>query len=156
MLKNAVSNSLGVSNTALRSIRKWMNSISNNIANKDAVDTGKRDKYGNLIPYARQVPVFETVLSEKWRKNKVRGDVKGGVTVKEIISLKNNYRKVYDPSHPAARAAGSPDAGHVFYPEIHIGQEMADMKVAELSYNANVAVIETTKGMMKKAFEISK
>jgi flagellar basal-body rod protein FlgC len=70
--------------SGLRADRLWMNSISNNIANMNTLDTGVRGKDGNFVPYAREVPLFAQVLSEKFRGNKVNGDVKDGVMVKDM------------------------------------------------------------------------
>lgn len=143
-----------ISGSALRSNRQWMNIISNNIANAHTVDTGVRDASGNYTPYARQVPVFAKVLSERMLDNKVNEDVRDGVEVKGIAALKGKYRKVYDPGHPAARQEGSEDAGYVYYPEISVWQEMADLRMASASYEANLTVMAASSNMMEQALNI--
>lgn len=127
--------------SGLKSSRTWMNVISNNLANIHSVDTGKRSADGNLIPYARQVPVFAKVLSESYRRNEVNKDPKNGVAVKGIATLKDSVKKVYDPTHPAARKAGTVDAGYVYYPKVSLAQELADLRLAAASYEANLAVM---------------
>jgi flagellar basal-body rod protein FlgC len=56
---------------------------------------------------------------------------------------------VYDPEHPDA----NPD-GYVAYPNVNVIQEMTDMISATRSYEANVTVINSVKGMAGKALEI--
>ncbi len=142
--------------SGLKSMRSWMNVISNNIANVNTVDTGIFDREGAYIPYSRQVPVFAKILSEKFRRNKVNSDVVNGVSVKDIAEFKGSVKKVFAPSHPAARPAGTEDAGYVYYPDISIAQEMADMKIAAASYEANVAVIGISNKMMQQAMLIAR
>lgn len=150
---NALFRSSRIAASGMMSGRKWLNTISNNIANKDSVDTGRVDKQGNFIPYQRQVPVFSKVLSENFRDNKVREDVINGVTVKKVATVKG-YDKVYDPDHPAARKPGTPDAGYVYYPKITLAQEMADLKMAEASFEANLSVASISAKMFDNQLKI--
>lgn len=145
-----------VAASGMRANRNWMNIISNNVANVASLDTGVRDTQGNMVPYGRQVPIFEKVLSEKFRRNQVNGDVLNGVAVKGVVDLKGSVKKVYDPTHPAARKAGSIDAGYVYYPKINVAQEMADMRIAAASYEANLSVISTSGRMMDQALRIGR
>ena len=142
--------------TGLKANRGWMNVVANNLANANTVDTGKKTAAGNFVPYARQVPVFEKIMSEKFRRNRVNGDVNGGVAIKEIEDLQDQIRKVYDPTHPAARKAGSPDAGYVYLPRISVAQEMADMQMASAAYEANISVIAVSQRMSEQAMRISR
>ena len=153
---NSIFRSSRVAGSGLKAMRGWMNIISNNISNANSVDTGRRTGNGNFVPYARQIPVFAKVLSEKFRENNINGDVLNGVQVKRIATLNGDVRKVYDPAHPAARRAGTFDAGYVYYPNISSVQEMADMKVAAASYEANLSVIDISQRMMQQALQIGK
>jgi flagellar basal-body rod protein FlgC len=145
-----------ISGSALKSNRKWMNIVSNNLANENTLSTGKKDKVGNYIPYARQTPVFQKILSENLRSNKVNNDVKNGVKVSEIFEAKDSVKKVYDPSHPAARVGGTIDAGYVYYPDINLAREMADLKVAAASYEANVLAMSTSNKLLRQALNIGR
>lgn len=127
------------------SLLEKMNAISSNIANADSTDKGKIGKQGNFIPYARQVPPFARVLSEKFRSNQVNEDVLNGVEVKETVSLKGGVKKVYDPSHPAARKTGTADAGYVYYPNIDTSQGLADVRITAASCGANLSALSASK-----------
>ena len=142
--------------SGLRANRSWMNVLSNNIANAQTLDGGRRGADGNYTPYARQVPVFKKVLSDKFRDNRVNNDIRNGVEVKGIAKLEGKVRKVYDPTHPAARLAGTEDAGYVYYPDISIWQEVADMKIASASYEANLTVMSLSGKMTEQALQISR
>ncbi len=145
-----------VAASGLRAGRVWMNVLSNNISNMNTVDTGIKDASGNYIPYAREVPVFAKVLSEKFRENKVNKDVLNGVKVDQIALLKESVKKVYDPTNPAARLPGTADAGYVYYPGVNLAQEMADLKIASASYEANLTVIGVDSKMMQGALAIGR
>ena len=144
-----------IASTGLKSARTWMNIVANNIANANTLDTGSIGKDGNFIPYHRQVPVFQKILSEKFRDNKVNGDVINGVRVEKIAEMED-VKKVYDPFHPGARKEGTPDAGYVYYPGVDVAQEMADMRVASAAYEANLAVIGLSSKMNQQALSIGR
>lgn len=145
-----------IAGSGLRANRNWMNIISNNVANANSLDTGVKAKDGNYVPYARQTPVFSKVLSEKFRKNKVNDDVLNGVAVKHVAELKGSVKKIYNPTHPAARKAGTVDAGYVYYPSVNTTQEMADMRMAAASYEANLSVMSTSNRMIEQALRIGR
>ncbi len=142
--------------SGLKTSRSWMNIISNNIANAHALDTGVRAADGNFVPYSRQVPVFQKVLSESFRRNQVNGDVANGVAVKGVATLENKVEKTYDPSHPAARLPGTIDAGYVYRPAVNSAQELADMKLAASSYEANLSVMSTSNQMVESALNLGR
>ncbi len=145
-----------VAASGLRSSRRWMNMIANNIANASTLDSGVLAKDGNFKPYARQVPLFAKVLSEKFRKNHVNADIINGVHVKKVVELDENVKKVYAPSHPAARKAGTVDAGYVYYPDVSLSQETADLKIAAASYEANLTVVSVSKKMLTQTLSLGK
>ncbi len=143
-----------IARTGLKAGRTWMDAVSNNIANINTVDTGVKTKEGNFVPYGRQVPVFAKVLSEKFSEDRINNDVKDGVKIEEMLSLEDDIRKVYDPSHPAARKPGTKDAGYVYYPNVSLAQEMADMRMASAFYEANVTVVAISQRMNDDALSI--
>ena len=57
--------------------------------------------------------------------------------------------RVYDPSHPDAD-----EDGYVTYPNVNTVTEMTNMIDATRAYEANVTVLNSTKGMALKALEI--
>ncbi len=61
------------------------------------------------------------------------------------------FRTVYDPSHPAADANG-----YVTLPNVQDLVEVADMREAERSYEANLAVLNQARAMISKTIDILK
>ncbi len=91
------------------------------------------------------MPSFESRLEEAQHNSQ-------GVEVAEIVQSQEDFHLVYNPSHPDA----DPTTGYVAMPNVSHLTEMADMMVARRAYEANVAALTNTKGMILKALEIGK
>jgi flagellar basal-body rod protein FlgC len=72
-----------------------------------------------------------------------------GVKVLGVIRDERPFKQVYDPGHPDAN-----DQGYVFYPDINVVEEMANMMQAMRGYESNVQTIESAKRMFQKALTI--
>jgi flagellar basal-body rod protein FlgC len=59
----------------------------------------------------------------------------------------------WDPTHPDAIKTG-PKAGYVELPNVNVVTEMVDMISASRAYEANVAIMDGSKSMFRKALEI--
>jgi flagellar basal-body rod protein FlgC len=73
------------------------------------------------------------------------------VSVKQIGEDNSELPQRYDPSNPAADANG-----YVRTPNVDNLVEVMDMREAERSYNANLAVLQTTRGMLSRAIDMLK
>ena len=73
------------------------------------------------------------------------------VQVSKIIEDSSPFREVYQPGHPDAN-----ENGMVQYPNVQIQQEMADMISASRAYEANMAVIRTSRSMAMKTLNMGK
>ncbi len=71
------------------------------------------------------------------------------VKVKSIGPDRSDFELKYDPTHPAANADG-----YVMMPNVNSIIEVADMREAQRSYDANVSVIEATSGMIKSTIQV--
>lgn len=136
-----------ISATGLTAQRTKMKIIAENLANAETTRTPEGG------PYRRQL----VVLSEK-SGGRFQGilrrlqDGQSGVEVTEIIPSTDNFRLVYNPSHPDA----DPDTGYVTMPNINVLTEMADMMAARRAYDANATAMSNTKAMINRALEIGK
>jgi flagellar basal-body rod protein FlgC len=72
-----------------------------------------------------------------------------GVAVSGIVDDPTPLRRVYDPGHPDADAAG-----YVTRPNVNAVTEMTDMVAATRAFQANVTAFEATKSMAKDALRI--
>jgi flagellar basal-body rod protein FlgC len=94
-------------------------------------------------PYQRKTVTFEEVIDK----------ATGASTVKagKFDVDRSPFRTEYDPSHPAADASG-----YVALPNVTELVEIADMREAERSYEANLAVLGQARTMISKTLDILK
>jgi len=72
-----------------------------------------------------------------------------GVRVAGVAEDQGEGRLVYEPGHPDADANG-----YVRYPEIDTTQELVKLMDAKRIYEANAAVFQTAKSMLRAALDI--
>ncbi|MEK7289697.1 MAG: flagellar basal body rod protein FlgC [Planctomycetota bacterium] len=135
-----------ISGSGLSAERVRMNVIANNIANANATDTPEGG------PYRREQVEFSAVLNEL-QNGGVKGvngsERLGGVKVKGIVKSQDPFSVQYMPGHPKADAKG-----FVNMPNVQVATEMVDLITASRSYEANLAVINSTKDMNAKALSL--
>ncbi|WP_427051526.1 flagellar basal body rod protein FlgC [Paenibacillus sp. TC-CSREp1] len=147
-----ISNSFGISASALTAQRLRMDVISSNIANAETTRASVVN--GVAVPYKRKMVVLEPNKTSfsTMLQNQIRGGGTGdGVRVTEIREDQSPLKPVYDPTHPDANAEG-----YVYMPNVDIAKEMVDMISASRSYEANVTALNSTKAMISKALEIGR
>ena len=127
-----------------------LNTISSNIANAETVSSSIEETYR-----ARR-PVFATVFAENLKNNGSQPslfaeyDQAGkGVQVRGIVEDQDELQMRYEPDHPAAN-----DQGYVFYPNVNVVEEMADMMSASRAFQTNVEMMNTAKQMMQRVLTL--
>ena len=73
------------------------------------------------------------------------------VRVKRVAEDPSDQPLKYDPSHPAANAQG-----YVRLPNVNSFVEVMDMREAQRSYEANISVMQVSRGMITRALELLK
>ena len=141
--------------SGLTAQRLRLDVISDNIANANTTRTAEGG------PFRRSRVVFRPRTDQTyWRspflpeflKNKI-GD---GVRVVSIEKdMDSELTLKWDPTHPDAIKTG-PKTGYVELPNVNIVSEMVDMISASRAYEANVAIIDGSKSMFRKALEIGR
>jgi flagellar basal-body rod protein FlgC len=123
-----------------------MEVISQNIANANTT------KAENGEPYRRQLVHFESILRKQMgQPNNVASNNLSQVEATKIIEDSRPFREVYQPGHPDASKDGM-----VQYPNVHIHEEMADMISASRAYEANMAVIRTSRTLATQTINMGK
>jgi len=139
---------LDIGASGLNAERTHINVISMNLANTKTT----RTVMGG--PYRRKtVVVASTDVDEPFSKamnSALNREIKG-VRVLGIVQDRRPLRSVHEPAHPDANAEG-----YVMYPDINVVEEMANLMTAQRNYEANVAMIDTVKGLYTKALEIGR
>jgi len=103
--------------------------VSENLANINTTGTTP-----GADPYRRKLVTFDQALDEATGAETVG--------IKRIIRDPKTFKTEYDPSHPAADATG-----YVKWPNVEMMVEMADMREASRSYEANLQMIKQAREM---------
>lgn len=151
--------SIDTSASGLTAQRLRMDIISNNLANVNTTRTSEIGPDGKVLPYRREIAVFETrqpsfgdLLSKKLSERNTDSDSVGnGVRVVGVVKDEEPFKMVYNPNHPDANKDG-----YVLMPNVNVVTEMVDMISATRAYEANVTAINSAKSMAAKALEIGR
>ena len=137
-----------ISASGLSADRTRINTIAMNLANAKTTRTPEGGPYRRrtVVQVATDVddPFSVHMRSALDRELK-------GVRILGVTRDMRPLRQVYDPGHPDANADG-----YVFYPDINVVEEMANLMTAQRNYEANVTTAEAIKGMYNKALEIGR
>lgn len=139
---------LDIGASALTADRTQMNLISMNLAN---VKTTRTAEGG---PYRRKTAVLSaTDVDDPFSvhmRSALDRELKG-VRVMAVATDTRPLKAVYEPGHPDANAEG-----YVYYPDINVVEEMANLMTAQRNYEANVTTVDAVKSMYTKALEIGR
>ena len=122
-----------------------LNTTASNIANPETASSSTGETYR-----ARK-PVFSAIQQSLLNPGQggmpmAAGQGPGaGVRVEGIVESDAELQMRYEPYHPAAN-----DDGFVYYPNVNVVEEMADMMSSSRSFQMNVDVMNTAKSMMQR------
>src|SRR5690606_30071214 len=115
-------------------------------------DAGTVATSGALSHRARQA-VFATVCSEQQATGGslfAPTDQAGqGVQVLGVVESDAELQSRYEPDHPMAN-----EEGYVFYPNVNVVEEMANMMAASRAYQTNVEIMNTAKTMLQRVLTL--
>jgi flagellar basal-body rod protein FlgC len=127
---------IGIASTGVTVYRKWLDAVSDNIANLSTVTRTSGDAFKAKYVVAQAVDY---------------GSGEGGVEVGGIAEGSGAGRVVYEPDHPLADANG-----YVKYPDIDLGSQMAQMMMAQRGYQANLAVVDRAHDAYSAAIQVGR
>ncbi|MCW5750093.1 MAG: flagellar basal body rod protein FlgC [Alphaproteobacteria bacterium] len=125
-----------VSTFGMRAQGERMRVISENLANADSTA-----KDAESDPYRRKVVTFRNELDRAMETRLVK--------VAKVGFDRSEFQLRHMPGHPAADANG-----YVRMPNVNALIELADMREAQRSYEANMAAIDAAKGMISKTIDL--
>lgn len=141
----SLSNVFNISGSAMSAQSIRLNTISSNLANAESVSSSEGETYRALKP------VFQVQAPTKLQQ--LQGDAATmagqGVTVKGIVKSDAPLRMVFEPNHPMAD-----QNGYVYYPNVNVVEEMADMISASRSFQINTEIMNTAKQMLQKTLTL--
>ena len=124
-----------------------LNTTASNIANAETVSSSIDQTYR-----ARQA-VFATVFNEQqalggslFAPNDQAGR---GVEVLGVVESDAELQARYQPDHPMAN-----EEGYVYYPNVNVVEEMANMMAASRAYQTNVEIMNTAKTMLQRVLTL--
>lgn len=129
--------SLTISAHGMRAQGSRIKMISENLAN---ADTAAKTPDGD--PYRRKVITFQNVMDKDL-----------GMRVVKVEDIKpdekNPFVMKYMPDHPAAN-----EAGYVKMPNVNTLIELMDMREAQRSYEADLGMIDQSRGMLQRTIDM--
>lgn len=128
-----MADAIGIASTALTLHRKWLDAVSDNLANANTATATNGEAFR-----------AHYVLAEA-------GEGNTGVYVAGTALGKAEGRMVYEPDHPLADAEG-----YVRYPDIDLASQMGQLIMAQRGYQANAAVVDRAKTMYEAGLQIGK
>lgn len=136
-MQSEILNALQVSAMGMRAQGTRVRVITENVANANT--TGETP---GADPYRRQTISFKNQLERE-----------SGLRMVEVNQIGTDqiadFTQKYEPDHPAAD-----DAGYVKYPNVNTLLEMADIREAQRSYEANLGMIEQARTMAMRTIDL--
>jgi flagellar basal-body rod protein FlgC len=126
-------NAIGVAGTGVTVYRKWLDAVSDNIANIDNTSRTSENAF-----QARYVIAQEAADGN--------GAQVGGVAFGSAQGI-----LAHEPDNPLADAEG-----YVRKPDIDLGNQMAQMMMAQRAYQANLAVVDRARDSYTAAINLGK
>ena len=128
--------SLGIAGTGLTVYRKWLDAVSDNIANLNTVRPTDQSAFQARYIVASSIE---------------GGDSGQGAQVAGVAYGSAEGRLVYEPGNPLADKKG-----YVRYPDIDLGDQMAQLIMAQRGYQANLSVIDRATKSYQAALQLGK
>ena len=128
---------LGISGSGLLVHRKWMDAVSDNMANINTVNPYEAEPFRERLIVAQAVGYGSGEGGVRVARAEFGGDPEG--------------RLVYQPDHPLAN-----EDGMVRYPDIDMGDQMVSLMMAQRGYQANLAVVERATSAYQAALQLGK
>jgi flagellar basal-body rod protein FlgC len=128
--------SMSISAAGMKAQGTRLRVISENMAN-----AGSTALTPDANPYRRKLVTFGIVLDRQL-----------GVPLVDVARVSrdsSDFGESYQPGHPAANANG-----YVKTSNVNALVEMADMREAERSYQANLKVMQASRGMLQRTIDL--
>ena len=127
---------IGIASTGVTVYRKWLDAVSDNLANvNDASPTSG--------------PAFQARYIRAQAVSYGSGE--GGAEVGGVELGSAEGRLVYEPDNPLADAKG-----YVRYPDIDMGAQMGQLIMAQRGYEANLTVVDRAKDAYESALQLGR
>lgn len=132
----AVFEALSVNGTGMNVHQRWMDALSDNIANINTVRPTSDEAFRARYVVAQAVE---------------DGRTGAGVRVADVALGSAEGRLAYQPDHPLADARG-----YVRLPDIDMGEQMTDLIMAQRGYQANLSSLDRVRASYQAAIQMGR
>ncbi|QKJ85631.1 flagellar basal body rod protein FlgC [Paramixta manurensis] len=130
-----------VSGSAMTAQTVRLNTIASNLANAESPAASA------AAAYKARRPVFAAIYqNDELMGNRALSGAR--VQVMDVVESGGSVMR-HEPGNPLANAQGN-----VFYPDINVVEEMADMMSASRSFETNVEVLNSVKSMQQNLLKL--
>ncbi|MBX3455525.1 flagellar basal body rod protein FlgC [Ferrovibrio sp.] len=129
-------NAMKISASGMKAQGDRLKVIAENLANADSLG-----KTPGADPYRRKMVNFKSELDRATGANMV--------TALKPTKDRSDFELKFDPGHPSANADG-----YVKLPNVKSVIEMADMREAQRTYEANLNVVDSAKQMINRTIDL--
>ncbi len=126
---------IGIASTGMTVHRKWLDAVSDNLANQNTVYSTDEDAYRAKYVVASEISTANG----------------GGVQVAGIELGPAEGRLVHEPTNPLAD-----EDGYVRYPDVDMASQMTQLIIAQRGYQANAAVVDRARASYEAALQIGR
>jgi len=141
----SLSNVFNIAGSAMTAQTVRLNTTASNMANAESISSSEADTYRARKPVFALKEVEAEHLPDHLQ-TLVPGQ---GVDVKGIIESDKPLRMAYEPNHPMAD-----ENGYIWYPNVNVVAEMADMISASRSFQINADIMNTAKQMLQRTLTL--
>ena len=131
-----LSSAMTIAASGMRAQSTRLRVVAENLANAESTAAAPGGD-----PYRRKTVTFAAELDKAIGAEEVK--------VNKVGTDASPFREIYEPSHPAADANG-----HVKLPNVNMLIELADMREAQRSYEANLQMIEQSRSMLMRTIDL--
>ena len=130
--------SLEIAATGVSLAQTWLDTVANNIANVNTIRPPDEEPFRAELVHAQEIVDGP-------------GAAGSGVAVRALVDVETEPMRVYNPDHPFAD-----EDGVVTMPVVDMAGQMADLILAQRTYQLNVQVIQSSVEAYQTALRIGR
>lgn len=131
-----------ISGSAMTAQTVRLNTVASNLANAESPASSE------ATAYKARSPVFAAVYHNSLIQHGQHGIDGASVRVQDVLQTGSTVRR-YEPHHPLAD-----QEGYVYYPDVNVVEQMADMMSASRDFETNVDVLNNVKSMQQSLLKL--
>ena len=135
-----------VAGSAMSAQSVRLNTVASNLANAQSASSSTEQTYRARHPVF--APLHQSLIDGSPSGESADGAA-AGVQVLGIVESQSPLQQRYEPGHPLAD-----EQGYVYYPNVNVVEEMADMISASRAFQVNVQIVEAAKTLSQRVLAL--